>query len=239
MKQITTNKRNNTDRVFHVLCSRFHDRSGFTLMEIMVSMTIFASVVTLVLSMFTYTLRLYRRVEAQRQVSQSVRTVMEFLVKEIRNGQVDYGIVNGVSLDTQIDPHCPLPLSVNADTYSILDTDQLGLINAIGERECIYWVHDPDPAKQQDADNNNIFIKKQNVATVSQLNASNVKLLDLRFYVSPLRDVYTVPASSSLVEQMPVVTIIARVSVTLPTGEKRIIPYQTTVSTYIYDIPSQ
>ena len=216
-----------------------HSSSGFTLMEIIVSMTIFATVITMVLSMFTYTLKLYRREEAQRQVSQSVRTVMEFLVKEIRNGQVDYGIVNGVTIDTLVDAHCPRPSSINADTYSVSSTDHLGIINVIGERECIYWVHDSDPTKQNDPTNNNLFIKKQNVGVVSQLNTSNVKLTDLRFYVSPLRDPYTVPGGSGLVEQEPLVTIMAKVSVTLPTGETRVVSYQTTVSTYAYDIPSQ
>ncbi len=222
------------------LDSVHHVRGGFTLMEVMVSMTIFATTVTLILSMFNYTLRLYRREEAQRQVSQSVRTIMEFIVKEIRNGQVDYGIVNGVTVDpVEVDSHCKKPISIDADTYFQNSTDHLGIINVVGERECIYWVHDPDPTKQTDPANNNLFIKKLNVNVVSQLNTANVKLLDFRFYVSPLRDPYTVPSRSELVEQEPLVTIVAKVSVTLPTGEVRTVPYQTTVSTYAYDIPSQ
>lgn len=211
--------------------------SGFTLMEVMVSVTIFAAVVTLLLGLFNYTLRIYRRIEAQRQVSQSVRTTMEFLVKEIRNGQVDYNISNGLTLNTQVDSHCPVPASVANDTYSTTTTNYIGITNVDGERECIYWVHDSDPTKQNDATNNNIYIKKDNVTAVSQLNPSNVKLRELRFYVSPLHDPYA--TSPSLAEQEPVVTIVALVSVTLSSGEVRTVPYQTSVSTYAYDIPSQ
>jgi prepilin-type N-terminal cleavage/methylation domain-containing protein len=212
--------------------------SGFTLMEVMVSVTIFAGVITLVLSLFNYTLRIYRKVEAQRQVSQSVRTTMEFLVKEIRNGQVDYGIVDGLSVDVPVDSaHCPLPADRSQSTYSTADHTHIGVINVDGERECIYWVHDPDPTKQNDPTNNNLYIKKLSVATASQINPPNVKLKDLRFYVSPLHDPYS--DSPSLAEQEPLVTILAYVSVTLPTGEVRTVPYQTTVSTYAYDIPSQ
>lgn len=205
-------------------------------MEVLVSVTIFATVITLMLSMFNYTLRIYRRVEAQRQVSQSVRTTMEFLVKEIRNGQVDYGIVDGLQSDAVVDARCPIPV-VGSNTYSTSVTSFLGLINVEGDRECIYWVHNAGAATQDDANNNNLFLKKQNVSTLSQLNPPNVKIKDLRFYVRPLRDPYM--DSPNLVETMPVVTIVAQVSVKLPTGEVRTVPYQTSVSTYIYDIPSQ
>lgn len=210
--------------------------SGFTLMEVVVSVTIFAVVITLMLSLFNYTLNIYRRVEAQRQVSQSVRTTMEFLVKEIRNGKVDYGVIDGVQADTSVDAHCPIP-TIGGNTYSVSNTSYLGLINVDGERECIYWVHDPNPALQDDPNNNNLYIKKLGVTAVSQLNPPNVKLYDLRFYVRPLRDPYM--DSPNLIEQQPVVTIAAKVSIKLPTGEIRTVPYQTSVSTYIYDIPSQ
>jgi prepilin-type N-terminal cleavage/methylation domain-containing protein len=219
-------------------------RSGFTLMEVLVSVTIFATVITMMLSMFNYTLRIYRRVEAQRQVSQSVRTTMEYLVKEIRNGQVDYGIVDGISQDTVVHANCRIP-TLGADTYTASNVQaiggrnivSLGLINVEGERECIYWDNNPDPSLQDAATNNNLYIKKQMLSAVSQLNPSNVKIKYLRLYVRPLRDPFM--DSPNLVETMPAVTIVAQVSVTLPTGEVRTVPYQTSVSTYIYDIPSQ
>lgn len=217
--------------------------SGFTLMEVVVSVTIFAGVITLMLSMFNYTLRIYRRVEAQRQVAQSVRTTMEFLTKEIRNGTVDYSVDDGATVLQPIAPCMgpgpsvsPAQGSLGASSYSVSNTAQLGLVNLDGERECIYWLHDTDPTKQEDAANNNLMIKKEG-ATAAQINPPGVKFKDIRFYVHPLRDPYTL--TPNLVEMQPVVTIVAIVSVRLPTGEIRVVPYQTSVSTYAYDIPTE
>lgn len=217
--------------------------SGFTLMEVVVSVTIFAGVITLMLSMFNYTLRIYRRVEAQRQVAQSVRTTMEFLVKEIRNGAVDYSVDDGATVLQPVTP-CTGPGVVSSgvqgnlgqNSYSTTNTSQLGLVNLDGERECIYWVHDSDPTKQEDATNNNLMIKKEG-GTAAQINPPGVKFKNIRFYVHPLRDPYTI--TPNLVEMQPVVTIVATVSVRLPTGETRVVPYQTSVSTYAYDIPTE
>lgn len=217
--------------------------AGFTLMEVVVSVTIFAGVITLMLSMFNYTLRIYRRVEAQRQVAQSVRTTMEFLVKEIRNGTVDYSVSDGATVQQSVSP-CTAPggipnglqANLGQNTYSTANTAQVGLINLDGERECVYWVHDTDPLKQEDAANNNLMIKKEG-GVAAQLNPPAVKFKDIRFYVHPLRDPYTI--TPNLVEVQPVVTIVALVSVRLPTGETRVVPYQTSVSTYAYDIPTE
>ncbi len=206
-------------------------QKGFTLAEVVVSVTIFAGVITLMLTLFNYTLRIYRRVEAQRQVSQTVRTVMEFLTKEIRNGKIDYNIENGLTLVSAVDSQCPAPSSLSANTYTAsvnpVNTKFLALINLEGERECVYW----DSVAQS------LKLKKQSVVAVSELTPPNVKVLDFRFHVRPLHDPYT--DSPNLVERQPVVTLVAKLSVTLPTGEVRIVLYQTSVSTYQYDIPTQ
>lgn len=207
--------------------------SGFTLMEVMVSVTIFAFAITLMMSLFNYTLKIYRRVEAQRQVSQSVRTTMEFLVKEIRNGKVDYSVQDGALVTTPLAPcngpgltTTPTQSNFGQDSYSVLSSS-LALTNIDGERECVYW----------DSISKNLFLKKEGVASVAQLNPPAVTLDMFKLYVRPLRDPFM--DSPNLVEKEPVVTIVAQVTVRLPTGEVRTVPYQTSVSTYIYDIPSQ
>ena len=215
---------------------------GFTLMEVLVSVTIFATSVTLMLTLFNYNLKLYRRIEAQRQVSQSVRTTMEFLVKEIRNGTVDYSVQDGLTVINPITPctgpnisTSPVQSDLGGNSYSATST-YLALTNIDNERECIYWEHD-GTLGDEDVANNNIRLRKANLATIGRLNPVNVKIKDLRFYIKPLRDPYT--ATGGLVEQQPSVTIVAIVSVRLPTGELRVVPYQTSVATYAYDIPSQ
>jgi prepilin-type N-terminal cleavage/methylation domain-containing protein len=65
-------------------------QQGFTLMEIVVSTTIFAVVLTMTLAIFNYALKINRRTEALRQTTQGMRNFTEFLVKEIRNGKIEY-----------------------------------------------------------------------------------------------------------------------------------------------------
>lgn len=209
--------------------------SGFTLMEIMVATSIFAGVLTMMLVLFNYTLRIYRRTEALRQISQTVRSTAEFLAKEIRNGKIDYGIKDGQFLDTPLPPwSCPSAPGSNgvpsgAPTYgSGAGADRVALYNIDGERECIYL------------DGTNLMLEKQYL-TAERLNPINVKLDMLKFFVRPQKDPYTdLPvATQSLVEVQPMVTILMQMSVTLPTKETKTVQYQTSVSTNIYNIPNQ
>ncbi len=66
-------------------------------MEIIVATMIFAVVVSALMTMFNYVLKINRRTEALRQASQGMRDLMETIVKEVRNGQIDYAVVNGTS----------------------------------------------------------------------------------------------------------------------------------------------
>lgn len=207
--------------------------SGFTLMEVVVSVTIFAGTVTMMLSLFNTTLKIYRKVEAQRQISQSVRTTMEFLVKEIRNGQVDYNVVDGITITTPTvgcdgtiaGVAAKRPAELGSDSYQQVE-NAIQLINVDGERECIYL------------SGTNLFLRKDAQTEPSQLNPANVSISMFKLYVRPRRDPYT-DGSTPLIYEQPSVTIVAVATVTLPTGEVRTIPYQTSVASHVYDIPGK
>ena len=64
-------------------------------MEIMVATVIFAIIFSSLLSLFNYVLKINRKTEALRQSAQGARDFVEFLVKEVRNGQIDYYVSNG------------------------------------------------------------------------------------------------------------------------------------------------
>lgn len=193
---------------------------GFTLMEIVVATTIFASVVTLMLTLFNQTLRIYRRTEAIRQTAQSVRNTMEYVVKEVRNGKIDYSVQDGQILLEPVDP-CPAPAVPDEDIYVTDDQSFVGIQNVDGQRECIYW-------DQVDS----IFIQIEGLGAPSRLNPTNVKFTNVKFIVRPSHDPFASPPGI-----MPSVTILAVAETTLPTGENYVVPYQTTVSTYQYDLP--
>src|SRR6266481_4238311 len=86
--------------------SRIKNKRGFTLMEIMVASTIFVILSGSLLALFNYVLKINRRSEALRQASQGARSFVEFLVKEVRNGQMDYYITNS-SYDSTISGSSP------------------------------------------------------------------------------------------------------------------------------------
>jgi hypothetical protein len=118
-----------------------------------------------------------------------------------------------------------------------------------GERECFYWAppsgngSKPSGALSdndfRNAGFNSLFLVKQlptgSNSSPQQLNPQNFNIDLLKFYVRPNRDPYAIPS----VKIQPSVTLIIQFTVTLGTGEKVTIPYQTTISTNNYDIPSQ
>lgn len=187
--------------------SKIHASRGFTLIEIVVSTTIFATVLTMILVLFNYTLQINRKTEHLRQALQGSRNFMESLVKEIRNGKVDYS---------------SSPLGGCSSTYSNGANNFVGITNIDQERECFY------------ISGTNLMLTKATIPA-QVLNPPNFTVTTLKFYVRPTTDPY---AGSPPPRVQPFVTIVAQFQVQLGPGDTPLtIPYQTTVSTDVYDIP--
>jgi prepilin-type N-terminal cleavage/methylation domain-containing protein len=197
-------------------------QSGFTLMEIIVSTTIFAVVLTLMLVLFNFTLKINRKVEALRQVSQAARNFTEFIVRETRNGSIDYS----GSVDSA---HCPAG-GYNASNGATF----LALVNRGGDRECFYLV----PA----GSNSTLWVTKQAVnGTTSneQVNPANITIdaATFRLFVRPLTDPQADTGGGSHPGVQPFVTITMNLTAKLNAlDQPAVIPYQTTVSTDNYGI---
>lgn len=217
---------------------------GFTLVEIVVATTIFAFTATAMMSLFNYTLKINRRSEALRQVMQGVRNFTELVVKEVRNGEIDYAVDHSnFSIKPVLTP-CPRPVSSNpANNVYLLRENKIGLVTEEGQRVCIFL---------GDANGNsiasNIFsghtlvLAKAGVPN-QILNPPNFKVENLMFFIRPSRDPYydpppLGPVGGSLVRIQPFVTIVMKLVVSLPTGESQTIHYQTSVSSDKYDIPN-
>lgn len=193
--------------------------TGFTLMEIMVATSVFVVVLTMMLTLFSYTIRINRRVEALRQVTQSTRNFTEFLVREIRNGTIDY-------TGTIDDKNCPSA----SPQYDPTANQTLALVNRNGDRECFYL----------DGEALRVTRIAVNGQTVSeQVTPPNVKIErdTFRFHVRPVSDPRaTVDGEYSGTQ--PFVAILMSLSIRInPTDPVLVLPYQTTVSTDTYDIP--
>lgn len=226
--------------------------NGFTLMEIVVATSIFVVVFMALLALFNYTLKINRRGEALRQASQGMRSLIEHLVKEVRNGQLDYYVISGLTYGSQISASSPCKAPGTAgdpvtggDTYGSR-SNWLGIINTDGVQECFYYgkadgsyidAIGSTPSTFATSTGGTLVLQKGGVANAQILNTSNFRVDNLMFIVRPTKDPYT--STGGLIKTAPVVSIIIKFVTKLPTGEQVPIYYQTSVATSQYDIPNQ
>ncbi len=232
--------------------------AGFTLMEIMVATTVFVMVAVALLSLYNYVLKINRRGEALRQASQNVRNFVEFLVKEVRNGQIDYYVTNGlygsyINNDSPQAPCRPPGNPTNAATVATYHSQSnwLGLINTDNVQECFYFAKAdnsyvdapvgtaPATFTAPAGSSYNLVMQKAGVSSVQRLNPPNARVENLMFLVRPLSDPYSSSTPSGIPKTQPGVVILIKFVVQLPTGEQVPVYYQTAVSENKYDIPNQ
>ncbi len=184
--------------------------AGFTLMEIVVATSIFVVVFMALLALFNYTLKINRRSEALRQASQGMRSFVEFLVKEIRNGQVDYLVNNGTTNGQYINNNANVPcrppgtpggdvVSTITDTYYSKD-NKLGIINTEGVEECFYlgkadgsYIDTPGgaPVTFGSAGTSlTLAMVKSGVSQTQILTPPNLSIQKLMFLISPVCNPY-------------------------------------------------
>ncbi|MCL5666468.1 MAG: type II secretion system GspH family protein [Patescibacteria group bacterium] len=215
-------------------------QSGFTLMEIIVATTIFVMTSTALLSLFNYVLKINRRSEALRQASQGMRNFAEFLVKEVRNGQIDYFVLNGTQPGTGIGP-CQPPVidSTVHDTYGA-KSNWLGIITPEGEEECVYFADQngsqlPSTTFTAPSGSNYTLALEKTGGIKQTLNPPNFRIDSLMFLVRPVRNPYSPLGGYEQIS--PSAVIMMKFVAQLPTGEQVPIYYQTAVTPDRYDIP--
>lgn len=223
--------------------------AGFTIMEIMVSTVVFTVVFVSLLALFNNVLKINRRAEALRQASQGSRDFIEFIVKEIRNGQIDFGVVDpaaaALSPTYPLGP-CTVPanaVSAGANTYAAKE-NKLGVISAGNAQECFYYGKrdgsyidsgGAPSATFASSTGGNLVLVKNGVTGPQIINPSNMNIDSLAFYIRPRKDPYV--TAGGLAKVQPFVVIAIKFTVALPTGEKVKMNYQTAVSSNKYDIP--
>jgi prepilin-type N-terminal cleavage/methylation domain-containing protein len=196
--------------------SKQNSELGFTLMEILVATAIFTVVVSAMLVLFNNTLQINRRVQSLRQVSQGTRNFTEMISREIRNGRIDYASANR---------------NCDSANYTNPENQSLAIINKAGERICFYL-------QQSDE---SLYISKDGAtdSIVEKINPPNFLVLHKRFRFIVLPQTDPNPGGTQFPGIQPMVTILATFSYQPPSGETAVeIPFQTTISTDIYDIPA-
>ncbi len=189
-------------------------QQGFTLVEIIIATAIFTIVVGSVLALFNSVLHINRRVQATRQITQATRNFTEVLSREIRNGRIDY----------PTDDSCPYL------DYTDINNHSLAITSYTGERICFYM----NPSVYYD----NFILKRisaSGTVTEEKINPSNI-WMDRNMVHFIVRPTYNPSAGSSI---QPMVTILASFKINEGTDYEKVIDYQTTISTDVYDIPHQ
>lgn len=217
-------------------------------MEILVSTVIFAVVVSSLMSLFNYVLKINRKSEALRQASQGMRNFAETLAKNIRNGEIDFGMngTHDAPRSSDIGP-CLKIANVGDNYYGLSGNgkdNRLSIIDNEGFHQCIYFGDQNGNYVGSGFTHTNgtlVVLKEGNTPQI--LNPSNFKITQLAFTVKPTCDPYIIKPpgcssySSDYPKIQPFVQILMRFSVNLPTGETKEIYYQTSVSINKYDIP--
>lgn len=214
---------------------------GFTLIEVIVATTIFAIVVAAMMALFNYTLKINRKAEALRQAAQGIRNFTEYVVKAVRNGQIDYAVDHTTFFVQNPVSPCPKPqLSAGqphngSDTY-VQKENRLGLITPENERWCLFLGDAAGNWVPSGFVGETLVLQKES-GFKQILNPPYYKVENLMFLIRPLEDPYYTGAGG-LIRTQPFVTIIMKAVARLPTGEVQPIYYQTTISSDKYDIPN-
>lgn len=196
---------------------QFRRQAGFTLMEIIVATAIFVTVISSILVLFNYVLKINRRVQAVRQVAQASRNFTEVLAREIRNGRINY--TSGI-----IFSNC------DSNNYPNLENQAVAITTFNGEISCIYLTNVSGQGI--------LKIERRSLSgqvTTEQINPPNFSInpSTFRFIVRPTTD----PVTQFNQGVQPMVTILAEFVVFSGTVDEQIIPYQTTISSDVYDVP--
>lgn len=193
---------------------QFEKQTGFTLMEIIVATAIFVTVVSSILALLTFVLQINRRVQSVRQVAQGSRNFTEILSREVRNGRIDYYSANSNCVSTN---------------YADITNQSLALTTVDGVESCIYLTTD-----------GKLNIERRNQSgspTTEVINPENFTINpnNFRIWVRPTSDPFGGDISNLGVQ--PMVTIVAEFRIFSGGRDEQIIPYQTTISSDVYNIP--
>lgn len=199
--------------------AHYKSQKGFTLVEMLIAMAIFITFTGILISSYTSIVRSQREANDYRLMYSEARSVFESLTAELREGMVDYGNLNYAA----------------------------GVSN--GGLNELYLVSKDDEVKthiQYDEDNGVIKVSKSVRDRITKaysgfdenrdLNSNDVKITDLKFYVSPVIDPYDPQYVENDLNQFhPKVTIYAEFERVAKSGKTYTTSLQTTVSSRIYN----
>ena len=198
-------------------------QKGFTIIEALIATFLFSVTMSSIIGVYLSTIKLHRRANAIRTVTENVRYISESLSKEIRNGNIDWNEPKPASADTA----CGRTPVVNPDY-------RLAIVNVEGDRICYYL---GDSFGLRSSTGEYLWMIKNELAPV-QLTTSSVKVKHFRVYVYPLTNPYCndPPDCSSIGStKQPHVVLTALIESNIDPNNIFSLPLETTINIPVYD----
>lgn len=160
---------------------------GFTLMELLISISIFMVFLALAAGSYVSLVKANRQANEMQKLYREVRFVFDTLAQEIRGGALDYSCID----NTRLDALCLE--NQNSDEKTVLS-----VLGKDGAARSIY---------KFDAAHKKLFVMK-NANNWEELTSANFPLEELHFTISPLQNPYeSANAALDAVQIQPAVTI--------------------------------
>jgi prepilin-type N-terminal cleavage/methylation domain-containing protein len=153
--------------------------SGFTLMEVMVAMSIFIIVALASLTIYAAILRASQRTTAVTRIQQEAQLIMEVLAKKIRTSRVNYQYYSAI--------HTDRPMGTQGNYNEVIGNPDIGdpepvlALTDSSNTDYLFSVH-----------NNSLFIQSkgstdQYWTTEKEIPSQLVGIESLNFLIKPLR----------------------------------------------------
>lgn len=214
-------------------------QKGFTLIEVLIALSIFMIFITSISSAYLNIARSQRQANAVRAVYSEMRYIFDLIGQEARSKTIDYGCPGSIKENTtETSAGC---LELNG----VPRTDYLALVNDEGTQRTVFLVKDDienDMKKlyyykeEKDA-NSNVWNRAKGFEKgYSEIELRNIKLNNFAFEISPLVDPFdTGNITCGAVQFQPAVSLYTSISTVNEQAGNFNLDLQTTVSSRVYN----
>lgn len=204
--------------------SRFHRRAsigsrGFTLMELLVVLTIFSTVVVASTDIFLLANKSQRKIFGLEKAQADARFTLEAITREVRTGRIDYAYYasRGTPLGVPDTELALVDTSNETIRFKVSDSGTAALCANAASTPCLLVTIGTNPA--------------------AAITPKGVAVRNVRFYVSPTTDPmqYNVGTGAYAINQQPSVTVVMALETRGDrVGEQSVIYLQTTATSRQY-----
>lgn len=190
---------------------------GFTLMELLVVLTIFSTVVVAATDIFLLANRSQRKVFGLEKAQADARFTLEAITREVRTGSIDYGYyaARGTSLGVP-DAELALLDAGNAPMrFAVSDASTASLCADAASAPCLLVTIGANPP--------------------AAITPKGVAVRNIRFYVAPTVDPFRYDAGAYAADEQPRVTVVMALETRGDrAGEQTVVFLQTTATSRAY-----